>query len=77
MVRTQIYLTEDERDGLNRLAKSTGLKQSELIRRAVDQLIDQHSYQRQAEIIGKTAGMWRERSDLPAFGSVRKSWDRG
>ena len=38
MVRTQIYLTEEERDGLDAIAKSTDKKQSEIIREAVDQL---------------------------------------
>ena len=40
MVRTQIYLTKDERDGLNAVAKSTGKKQSELIREALDRFLD-------------------------------------
>ena len=32
MVRTQIYLTEEERRGLKALGDSTGKKQAELIR---------------------------------------------
>ena len=41
MVRTQVYLTERERSELAALAKATGKKQSELIREAVDRLIEQ------------------------------------
>ena len=36
MVRTQIYLTEEERDGLSVLSETSGKKQSKLIREAVD-----------------------------------------
>jgi len=41
MVRTQIYLTERQRDELAAIAKIAGKKQSELIREAIDGLIDQ------------------------------------
>lgn len=36
MVRIQMYLTEEERDGLEAVAKSANRKQSEIIREAVD-----------------------------------------
>ena len=41
MVRTQIYLTEKQRDQLAAIAKSARKKQSELIREAIDQLLNQ------------------------------------
>jgi predicted DNA-binding protein len=40
MVRTEIYLTEEERGALNALATSTGKKQAQLIREAVDRFIE-------------------------------------
>jgi len=40
MVRTQIYLTEAERAALRAIARQTGKKQSELIRQAIDRLIE-------------------------------------
>ena len=40
MLRTQIYLTEEERAALRNMARETGKKQSELIRRAIDDFID-------------------------------------
>ena len=40
MVRTQIYLTEAERAALRAIARQTGQKQSELIRQAIDRLIE-------------------------------------
>lgn len=76
MVRTQIYLTEHERDGLSVLAESSGKKQSELIREAVDTYIYQCSHVRRDAVLRETAGLWRDRDDLPDFQGVRKGWDR-
>ena len=42
MVRTQVYLTEEQDRGLKGLAESSGRKQSELIREAVDRLLAEH-----------------------------------
>ena len=77
MVRTQIYLTEDERDGLDAVGKATGKRQSELIRDAVDRFLDLAQGNRRAAILKEAAGLWRNRSDLPDFAAARRSWDRG
>ena len=77
MVRTQIYLTEDERAGINAVAKSTGKKQSELIRDAVDRFLDVAQGNHRMAILKKAAGLWRHRSDLPDFAVTRRTWDRG
>ena len=76
MVRTQIYLTEEERAGLGILAESTGKKQAQLIREAVDRLIEMSSGRRRASILNDAAGMWRDHADLPDFDVARRSWDR-
>lgn len=39
MIRTQVYLTDQQRSELALLSKSKGKKQSELIREAIDQFI--------------------------------------
>jgi len=77
MVRTQIYLTEEEREGIDAIAKATGRKQSEVIREAVDRFLDLSKEARREAILKDAAGMWRDRSDLPDFGAARRSWDRG
>lgn len=77
MVRTQIHLTEQERDGLGTVAKSTGKKQSELIREAVDRFLDMTQGTHRVAILKEAAGLWRDREDLPDFGEARRSWDRG
>ena len=76
MVRTQIYLTEKEKKGLGELAKSTGKKQAELIRMAVDHLIESTSKNQRDTVLGLAAGLWKNREDLPDFDATRNSWDR-
>ena len=76
MVRTQIYLTKRQRDELAAIAAASGKKQSELIREAVDQLIDQAGSDRRDVVLRETAGNWKDRTDLPDFKAVRAEWDR-
>lgn len=76
MVRTQVYLTEKERDELTALAEATGKKQSELIREAVDRLIEQSSTKRRDAVLERAAGMWKDRDDLPDVRGLRAEWDR-
>jgi hypothetical protein len=76
MVRTQIYLTERQRDELAAIAKTSGKKQSELIREAVDRLIDQAGHSRRETVLREAAGIWKDRTDLPDFKKTRAEWDR-
>ncbi|MEJ2701819.1 MAG: ribbon-helix-helix domain-containing protein [Sedimentisphaerales bacterium] len=71
MIKTQIYITENQRDELAAIAKTSGKKQSELIREAVDLLIDQAGSDRRDLVLRKTAGMWKDRTDLPDFKAIR------
>lgn len=77
MVRTQIYLTDEERAGLDNVSRFTGKKQSELIREAVDRFLDLAEGSRRDAVLQEAAGLWRDRKDLPDFTAVRRSWDRG
>ncbi|MBN1919559.1 MAG: ribbon-helix-helix protein, CopG family [Verrucomicrobia bacterium] len=77
MFRTQVYLTKKEREALAALARATGKKQSELIRQAVDRLIEQTGAKQQKAALEQAAGLWKERDDLPDFGTVRAEWGRG
>jgi Arc/MetJ-type ribon-helix-helix transcriptional regulator len=76
MVRTQIYLTERQRDELAAIAKAVGKKQSELIREAVDRLIDQAGRSRREAVLREAAGIWKDRTDLSDFEAMRIEWDR-
>lgn len=76
MVRTQIYLTEEQRDELVAIAKTLGKKQSELIREAIDRLIDRAGSSRRDAVLREAAGIWKDRTDLPDFKAIRAEWDR-
>ena len=76
MVRTQIYLTDKQRAELAVLSKNLGKKQSEIIREAVDRLIDQVGHSRKGMVLQEAAGIWKNRKDLPDFRAVRSEWDR-
>ncbi|MBM4294353.1 MAG: ribbon-helix-helix protein, CopG family [Deltaproteobacteria bacterium] len=76
MVRTQIYLTAKERDALRDLARQTGKKQSELIRRAIDEFIDRIQPRDRRAMLEQARGMWKDRNDLPDFRALRREFDR-
>jgi len=76
MVRTQVYLTEREREELAALSEATGKTRGELIRQAVDGLISQSVARRRDAVLRRAAGMWKDRDDLPDFTAVRAEWDR-
>jgi len=76
MIRTQIYLTERQRAELTIISKILGKKQSELIREAVDRLIDQAGKSRCEAVLREAAGIWKNRTDLPDFKKIRTEWDR-
>ncbi len=76
MVRTQIYLTEHQRNELAAIAKTAGKKQSELIREAIDRLIEQTGRSRREAVLREAAGIWKDRTDLPDFKAMRAEWDR-
>ncbi len=76
MIRTQIYLTDRQRAELAAISKTLGKKQSELIREAVDHLIDQVGHSRREIVLREAAGIWKDRTDLPDFKQIRTEWDR-
>jgi hypothetical protein len=77
MIRTQIYLTEEERTALSVLSTATGKAKSELIRDAVDNMVGQFSKVRRNAVLDNAAGLWKDRDDLPDFDALRTQWDRG
>ncbi|MGD9900624.1 MAG: CopG family transcriptional regulator [Calditrichaceae bacterium] len=76
MIRTQIYLTDRQRAKLTILAENMGKKQSELIREAIDRLIEQADQNQKKSALKEAAGIWKDRDDLPDFKALRSEWDR-
>ena len=77
MVRTQIYLTEQQRDELAAIAKQRSKRQSEVIREAVDRFIEHWSRHGRERVLRETAGIWSDRSDVPDYEAIRSAWERG
>ncbi len=76
MIRTQIYLTERQRAELRAISKARRKSQSELIREAINLLIERASHSRREFVLREAAGIWKDRTDLPDFKKIRREWDR-
>jgi len=76
MVRTQIYITEEEQKELRLIAQKTGARQSEIIRQAIDHFIAQYQYRNRKQLLRQAKGIWKNRGDLPNFEQLRGEWDR-
>jgi predicted transcriptional regulator len=63
MVRTQIYITEDEEKCLEVLSNRSGRKKSDLIRNAIDDFIARTSVTPKLETIKKFRGIWQDRAE--------------
>jgi predicted DNA-binding protein len=72
MVRTQVYLTGKQKQELERLAASTGRRQSDMIREAIDGYLAQHEPKDWREALESVCGMWADRDDLDQlYGELR------
>jgi Arc/MetJ-type ribon-helix-helix transcriptional regulator len=67
MVRTQVYLTEEQERGLKQLAASSGRKQSELIREAIDRLLSEKRQRNWLKSLEPMFGMWADRPEMDHF----------
>lgn len=67
LARTQIYLTQTQQARLAAACRRAAVTKSELIRRAVDQFLDQQpstGRTDKAQRLKGIAGLWAERSDM-------------
>lgn len=76
MFRTQLYLSDSERAGLQQISKKTGKSQSELIHMAVDQFIEHFQLQDRKALLRQAKGLWNQRVELPDFNAMRWETDR-
>ena len=77
MVRTQIYLTDEQKRQLARLAAASGRKQSEMIREAIDGYLAEREPKDWREAFEAVRGMWADRDDLDTFVSdLRAEWEQ-
>lgn len=76
MHRTQIYLSEKERQELQALALRTGRTQSALIREAIDRFLERHHPEGRLARLRQGRGLWAQRQDLPVWAGLRRELDR-
>jgi hypothetical protein len=70
-IRTQVYLTDDQRKGIDAISKAEGVTMAEVIRRALDGYLDQ-ALPDPSVALKATFGASPE-AHLPS----RDEWDRG
>ncbi|MFY8217070.1 MAG: ribbon-helix-helix protein, CopG family [Chthoniobacterales bacterium] len=76
MIRTQVYLTEDESSAITRLSSALGHGKSELIRQAIDEFIDRRDTTNRLKKLRAARGIWAERQDIPDVRQMRAEFDR-
>ena len=67
LIRTQIYLTQAQQKRLELASRGAAMTKSELIRRAVDQFLDQQpafDAVDKAQRLSSIAGLWAGREDM-------------
>lgn len=69
MRKIQVFLREDQKAALKSIATRTGQKQSDLIRKSVDLLVDRMKREdaEWREATRSAAGMWKDRTDIEEF----------
>jgi predicted DNA-binding protein len=77
MVRTQIYLTEEQQRHLERLADISGRRKSDLIREALDGYLAERQPKDWKEALEAVRGVWADREDLDDFvRDLRAGWEK-
>lgn len=76
MIRTQIYLTNEELRGIERLAAAHGRKNSAVIRQAIDEFLQRQDPRDRLARLRRGRGLWRDRTDIPDVRKLRKEFDR-
>ncbi len=76
MPKTEINLTEQERQALDEMSQQTGKTPSELIHQAIKNLILEVKTEERRLMMRKAKGIWKDRQDLPELKDIRQEWNR-
>ena len=64
MVRTQIYLDEEDKAELEALAKTRKVAMADLIRDGIRAILNESRLSAQTKMIDDLAGLWEDRDDI-------------
>ena len=69
MQKAQVFLRDDQKIQLQAIARLTGRKQSELIRRGVDMAIEEARKEQSSwqEGWAQACGVWKDREDIESY----------
>jgi metal-responsive CopG/Arc/MetJ family transcriptional regulator len=76
MIRTQIYLTEEEHLAIGQIASRSGQGRSEVIRKAIDDFVIRQGRGSRLRRLRAGRGVWAKRKDLPEVRASRAEFDR-
>ena len=79
MIRTQVYLTKEQEQALKSLAITSGSRQSELIREAIDLLLSRKNAatSQWKKALHSMKGVWADDDDTDKrMDTIRKEFDR-
>jgi len=79
MIRTQVYLSKEQEQALKALAMTSGARQSELIREAVDLLLSEKNARQYQwkQALQAMKGVWSEDSNAEQrMNTIRQEFDR-
>jgi hypothetical protein len=76
MVRTQIYLTEEEQGKIRGISAKMGKPQSHIIREAIDQYIIKYVPSARKMILSKAKGLWKDRKGKIDLDTMRREYNR-
>lgn len=76
MVRTQIYITDEENSAISRLSAVSGHGKSEVIRQAIDEFIERRDTTNRLRKLRAARGIWKDRVDIPDVRQMRADFDR-
>ncbi|MDR9416072.1 MAG: CopG family transcriptional regulator [Gracilimonas sp.] len=75
MIRTQIYLTEEEKKALEKLSDERGTTQSNIIREAIDEYVEKKEKEPKKKSILDFAGIWKDKENIPDVDKLRDKWE--
>ena len=76
MLTAHVTLTDTESQVIQNITKSTGKTQEQVLHEAIEQFIVRFTSQDRRILLRQARGMWKDRDDLPDFGTIRQEWDR-